>query len=101
MSRKKLSEMTPFERVESRMKGMTWDEAEEAGIEILARVLALHVYARKEDENYLMSVVNRMMERASKRADEWAHTKFGARYLALASVGYELQQLQHDNDTAN
>jgi hypothetical protein len=36
MSRKKLSDMTPIERVEQRMKGMSWEEAEDVGVEILA-----------------------------------------------------------------
>ena len=43
MARKKLSEMTPYERVDSRMKGMSWEEAEDVGVEILAKCLALHI----------------------------------------------------------
>lgn len=29
MAKKKLSEMTPMERVEQRMKGISWNEAED------------------------------------------------------------------------
>lgn len=44
MIRKKLSDMTPIERVDQRMKGMSWEEAEDVGVEILARCLSLHVH---------------------------------------------------------
>jgi len=86
--RKKLSEMTPFERVDSRMKGMTWDEAEEIGTEILGRCMALHVYARKEGEEYF----EHLMRSVCKKSDEWAHTPAGMQYLAIAAVGHKLEK---------
>jgi hypothetical protein len=43
MARKKKSEMSPKERMEYILDGATWDDAEETGIEILARCMALHV----------------------------------------------------------
>ena len=86
MSRKKLSEMTPIERVDQRMKGMTWEEAEDVGVEILARCMALHTYARKDGEEFFKNV----MERICKRGDEWAKTHTAI--LAFASLGYKEQQ---------
>ena len=53
MARKKLSEMTPYERVDSRMKGMSWEEAEDVGVEILARCIALHTFAREDIDEFV------------------------------------------------
>ena len=69
MSRKKLSEMTPFERVEQRMKGMSFEEAEDVAVEILARCFCLHVYVRKDAKEWIANT----MERIGKRADEFSH----------------------------
>ena len=80
MSRKKLSEMTPMERVEQRMKGLTWEEAEDIGIEILARCLALHMFVRKD----LMQYTERMNERLFENAVKWARSH--STELALASA---------------
>lgn len=96
MSRKKLSEMTPIERVDQRMKGMTWEEAEDVGVEILARCMALHTYARKDGEEFFKNV----MERICKRAEEWAKTHTAI--LAFASLGYKEQQekeKENNNET--
>ena len=86
--RKKLSEMTPIEKVEQRMKGMTWEEAEDVGVEILARCMALHAYARKDGEEYLPH----LMKRICKRGDKWAHEGNNPQVLAFAAVGYKLEQ---------
>ncbi len=83
--RKKLSEMTYVERVDRALKDASWDQAEEAGIEILARCMALHAYARNEGEKYLLELT----ERICKRADEWAHEGNHPAILAFASMGYE------------
>ena len=93
--------MTPIERVDQRMKGLSWDEAEEVGIEILARCTALHVYARKEDGKYLAKLGDKLsiktdeimslLERICIRGDEWAHEGYNASILAFAAVGYEEQ----------
>jgi hypothetical protein len=80
MSRKKLSEMTPMERVEQRMKGLTWEEAEDIGIEILARCLALHMFVRED----LIQYTKRMNDRLFENAVKWA--KSHSTELALASV---------------
>lgn len=79
--------MTPMERVVQRMKGLTWDEAEEVGIEILAKCVALHVYSRKE-EHYPFE----LMKRVCKRADEWAHEEGVPAILAMAAMGHRLEK---------
>jgi len=86
MAKKKLCDMAPYERVASRMKGLTWDEAEDVGVEILARVLAFHTYVRNEDEAYFEGLMRRICE----RADGWAKDE-GTFALAMASAaaGYE------------
>ena len=79
--RKKLSEMTPYERVDSRMKGMSWEEAEDVGVEILARCIALHVFAREDTEEYLPKLFKRLRVRAC----EWANHE-GSFPLAMAKA---------------
>ena len=83
--RKKLSEMTYVERVDRALKDASWEQAEEAGIEILARCMALHTYARKEGGKYLLDLT----ERICKRADQWAQEGNNPTILAFASMGYE------------
>lgn len=85
--RKKLSEMTYVERVDRALKDASWDQAEEAGIEILARCMALHTYAREEDK-YLLE----LSEKICKRADEWAHEGNHPTILAFASMGYKKEK---------
>ena len=93
MARKKKSEMTSVELVEQALRGRTWEEAETAGVEILARCMALHVYARKEGgKSYLRHV----MERIFMRADEWALEDGNPVYLAFARVGHEITHMKQD-----
>lgn len=40
---KKLADMTPFERVSQRLKGLTNEEAEDVAVQILAQVVAKKV----------------------------------------------------------
>lgn len=87
--RKKRSEMTPMERMEYIMKESTWEDAEEVGIEILARCCALHVYARKE-KDYILDLSMKLTERICRRADEWAHENNNPFILALAARGHKL-----------
>lgn len=88
MARKKKVEMTPVELVDQALKGRSWDEAETAGVEILARCMALHVYARKEGKDYFKGI----MKRICTRADEWAHEPGNPTILAFAAVGHKLEQ---------
>lgn len=87
--RKKLSEMTYVERVDRALKDASWDQAEEAGIEILARCMALHTYAReKEVDQYILKLLGKIC----KRADEWAHEGNHPAILAFASMGYKKEK---------
>ena len=102
MARKKLSEMTPYERVDSRMKGMSWEEAEDVGVEILARCIALHIFAREDFEEYLPKVFHRIRDRSF----EWAKTE-GCFPLAMAKSAVRHQKemeeiekrVKKENDT--
>ena len=85
--RKKLSEMTPYERVDSRMKGMSWEEAEDVGVEILARCLALHIFAREDAEEYMPKLFKRIFDRSL----EWARTE-GSFPIAMAKSAVRHQK---------
>lgn len=82
--RKKVSEMTPYERVSQRMEGMSWEEVEEVGISILGTCLARRIYAFREDE---ICMKNLFME-CVKKADEYARNQ--QPYLAWMSVARRL-----------
>lgn len=90
MPRKKLSEMSRLERIDKILEGSTWEEAEEVGIEILARCMALHVYARKDGEKFIKDT----MLRIATRGDQWAHEGDHPLVLAFAAVGYKHQKEQ-------
>ena len=83
MPRKKLSEMTRLERVDKALEGASWEEAEEAGIEILARCMALHFYSRNDGEKYFPDLIRRICI----RRDQWA--KDHTHILALAAIGHK------------
>lgn len=83
---KKRSEMTPVERLDWIMAHSTWDEAETVGVEILARCLALHTYAREDGKEFYMKV----MSDVCRRAGEWA--KENSQILAFAHVGHKLEK---------
>ena len=85
--RKKLSEMTPYERVDSRMKGMSWEEAEDVGVEILARCIALHIFAREDIDEYLPKLFGRIRDRSF----EWAKTE-GSFPLSMAKSAVRHQK---------
>jgi len=77
--------MTLIEMMERVLEKATWEEAEEVGLEILARCLAMHCYAIEDGEEYYKSLMKRICE----RGDEWA--KEHSKYLAIASVGQKLK----------
>ncbi len=66
MSKKKLSEMTPWERVEPRLKGLSNEEAEEVAVKILAQLLAKHVYIFEDGEEYFKKLMKKITEGASE-----------------------------------
>lgn len=93
MARKKYSEMTTIELADRLLKGRTWEEAEEVGVEILARCCALHVHVRNDGEKWFSDV----MEKIANRTCEWSHEH--AFELACAKGGYERQQKElHNNN---
>ena len=67
MARKKLSEMTPYERVDQMLAGLPNEEVEDIAIKLLAQIVAKAVYIRG-DEQYIMQLVKRICE----NADEFA-----------------------------
>ena len=85
MSGKKLSDMTPVERIDKVLKDVTWDGAEEAGIEILARCVAFHCYVKDDGEEYY----KRIMLSIAERSADWA--KEHSTCLALAKVGSKMK----------
>ena len=94
---KKRSEMTPKERAEYILKGASWDDAEAAGIEILARCLALHVYARRDGEEYY----DHLFRRIAERADEWAHEDDSPFMLAMASIAHKYEMRNEEEGCTN
>lgn len=90
--------MTPYERVDSRMKGMSWEEAEDVGVEILA----LHIFAREDVDEYMPKLFKRIVDRSF----EWARTE-GSFSLAMAKSAVRHQKEMEDiekkvkNDTNN
>lgn len=78
--RKLLSEMDPFERVQSRLKGMKNEEVEDVACKMLAQVFAKHIYIFKDGEEYSMKLMKHI-------ADETvAYTKEHTFELALGAV---------------
>lgn len=87
MSRKKLEDMSPYERVEQRMKGLTNNEAEDVAVKILAQIVAKHVYSLKDGDEYFP----KLMEKIMSAADEYA--KKHSLELAVSSVFRRKQQM--------
>ena len=59
-----------MERVDQRMKGMTWDETEEVGIEILARCLTHHIFVAGDGEEFAESLPKRVAKRVREMVEE-------------------------------
>lgn len=87
MPRKKRSEMSANERMEYILKGASWEGAEEVGVEILARCMALHVYARRDGEEF----AEKLAANISSRAIDWAHEPGNSTILAFASLGQKIK----------
>ena len=79
--------MTPIERMNKLMKGLSWEEAEDVGVEILARCIALHVFAREDYEEYLPKLFHCIRDRSF----EWARTE-GSFPLAMAKSAVRHQK---------
>ena len=66
--RKKVSEMTPFERVGRVLDGLDWKDVEEVGMKILGMCIARRIYALEEDGK---KVVDDLIKGSFEKADEW------------------------------
>ena len=86
MSGKKLSDMSPIERVERCMEGMNWEEAEDVGVEILARCMSLHMSVYDEGEGYVKHLLGRLLDRTKEWTEEHLYM------LAMARIGIKLEK---------
>ena len=68
MPRKKVSEMTPFERVGRVMDGLAWKDVEEVGMRTLGICIARRLYVLEEDEE---KIVDDLIKGSFEKADEW------------------------------
>lgn len=91
MARKKLADMTPYERVEERLVGLSNEEVEDIAIKMLAQTVAKAVYIR-DDLQYIMQLTKRICE----KADEFA--KDHSLEIAMGKVIYEQEQGKQNKD---
>ena len=89
MARKKMSEMTPIERVDRVMKGASWEDAENVGIEILARCISFNYVVNKGGKGYMEKLFARLGDRVQTWTDEHATQ------LAMGRVAKELQEKEN------
>ena len=85
--RKKLADMTPFERVEQRMIGVSNEEAEEIAAKILGRLLAKYTHAQNKDP---YEFFDRIMKMIINEAT--AYTKAHSLELAIVAVMNERKE---------
>ena len=90
--RKKLAEMTPIERMDKLMKGLSWEETEVVGAEILARCLARHKHVLKDEDKFM----NNILEKICERCNEWSHEHRWE--LAIASVISKRDKKENDTN---
>ena len=89
MARRKLSDMTPIERVERAMKGVSWEDAENVGIEILARCISFNFFVNKSGNEYMEKLFARLGDRVQTWTDEHATQ------LAMGRVAKERQEKEN------
>lgn len=89
MARKKMSEMTPIERVDRVMKGASWEDAENVGIEILARCISFNYVVNKGGKGYMEKLFARLGDRVQTWTDDHATQ------LAMGRVAKELQEKEN------
>ena len=83
MARKKVSEMTPFEKASYRLEGCSWDEVEDVAIQLLGRCMAYKLHGLDEEpENYIRQMYTRILEEYQKFTDE------NSLFLACTHYGY-------------
>jgi hypothetical protein len=89
MSRKKMSELTPIERVDRVMKGVSWEDAENVGIEILARCISFNFFVNKRGKGYMEKLFARLGDRVQTWTDDHATQ------LAMGRVAKERQEKEN------
>lgn len=68
--RKKLSQLTPIERMNRMMKDISWEDAEIIGIEIVARCLAKRLLVDEVKQDYIDGVFLCIVSRAFNWAED-------------------------------
>lgn len=66
MARKKLSDMTIYEKVERILTGVSNEEAEEVAVKILAQLIAKHAYIENDLDAYNKGLWKKLTEAAIK-----------------------------------
>ena len=89
MARKKMSELTPIERVDRVMKGASWEDAENVGIEILARCISFNYFVNKGGKDYMEKLFARLGDRVQTWTDDHATQ------LAIGRVAKERQEKEN------
>lgn len=89
--RKKLAEMTPIERMNKLMKGLSWEEAEEVGVEILARCAALHFHVHGDGEEFVIGLGEKIVNETNRWSKEHSWE------LAIASVMSKRDKKDNNN----
>lgn len=84
-------DMTPFERVATRLKGFSIEEAEDVAIQILAQVIVKKIYVENEGADYLEGLLSRITKEAGAYADK------NALMLAMAKVTKEKDGNEKNN----
>jgi len=84
-----MSELTPIERVDRVMKGASWEDAENVGIEILARCISFNYFVNKGGKGYMEKLFARLGDRVQTWTDE--HTT----QLAMGRVAKERQEKEN------
>lgn len=64
--RKKLAEMTPWERVEQRLRGLTNEEVEDVALKILAQLMAKHIHVFEDGKEYFHGFLEKLAEETVK-----------------------------------
>lgn len=75
--------MTPFERVEPRLKGLTNEEVEDVAVRMLAQVFAKHIHIFKDGNEYYKKLQKHLAEETK------AYILRNSYELALGSVAHD------------
>lgn len=74
------------------MNGLSWEEAEEVGVEILARCLARHKHVLNDEDKFMDDALEKICE----RCNEWSREHSWE--LAIASVMSKRDKEKNDTN---